>query len=362
MSEQTQVTWKTPAVEIETGAAYEFLMTLSIFEHEWEREKDAFYEVGREWSEEVRAKVKPDLLEDIRQFYAHGKGNYIWKNLQGLVYECEAPKNVPAFFSQLEAVDPLELRLYLIGYYQRSTRKKTPLDVMLAAAEGDAEAQRQFLKTMRPEEPSFKEMVKYIFSVDPETLKTLLLSIMRRWYERVFRDYEQEYMQFIERDAEAKRAMKQTMPFEQLFEAATNGITYVPEPGLRKVLLIPSYATRPWNELNEYQDIAIIGYPVADESVTKERNEPPAQLVRLYKALADERRLRILKLLMTRSYSLQEIADEFGVAKTTMHHHMSILRSAGLVLTRTDDKIYTLRQPTLAEASQLLDAYLNGKA
>jgi DNA-binding IclR family transcriptional regulator len=66
-------------------------------------------------------------------------------------------------------------------------------------------------------------------------------------------------------------------------------------------------------------------------------------------------------LLTARSYSLQEIADEFGAAKTTMHHHMSILRSAGLVLARTDDNIYTLRRPTLAEASQLLDAYLKGR-
>jgi DNA-binding transcriptional ArsR family regulator len=363
MSERTQVTWQTPACEIETGAAYEFLMTLSVFEHECGREEEEAYEVDRggNWSTQVREKAKPDLLEDLGLFYAHAENSHIWKNLQGMVYECEAPKDVPAFLAHLEAVDPLELRLHLIGYYQRGTRKHTPLDVILAAAEGDEEAQRQFLKTLRPEVQGFKGMVKFIFSLEAEAFKMLLLSILQRWYKRVFCDYEQEYMQIIERDAEAKRAMKEQMSFEQLFETATNGITYVPEPGLRKVLLIPCYVTRPWNVLNEYQGISLIGYPVADESVAQERNEPPPQLVRLYKALADERRLRILKLLTARSYSLQEIADEFGAAKTTMHHHMSILRSAGLVLARTDDNIYTLRRPTLAEASQLLDAYLKGR-
>jgi len=38
----------------------------------------------------------------------------------------------------------------------------------------------------------------------------------------------------------------------------------------------------------------------------------PQRLVRLYKALADERRFRMLKKLATESYSLQEMADELG--------------------------------------------------
>jgi DNA-binding transcriptional ArsR family regulator len=102
-------------------------------------------------------------------------------------------------------------------------------------------------------------------------------------------------------------------------------------------------------------------YPVADESMAKDSTIPPVRLVRLYKALADERRLRILKMLMTRSYSLQEIADEFGVAKTTMHHHLATLRTAGLVLARPNESQYSLRHNMLAEVGELLNAYLKGK-
>jgi DNA-binding transcriptional ArsR family regulator len=86
------------------------------------------------------------------------------------------------------------------------------------------------------------------------------------------------------------------------------------------------------------------------------------RLVRLYKALADERRLRILKMLTTRSYSLQELADAFGVAKTTMHHHLGTLRTAGLVRIQSDEHIYSLRQNTLSEVSELLEVYLKEKA
>jgi DNA-binding transcriptional ArsR family regulator len=52
---------------------------------------------------------------------------------------------------------------------------------------------------------------------------------------------------------------------------------------------------------------------------------------------------------------------EFGVAKTTMHHHLGTLRAAGLVRAQSNDKMYSLRQNMLSEVSELLNAYLKGK-
>jgi len=371
---------KLPTIEIDFGLAYEFLMSLIVFNEKM----DYDYEVGSEWFDTVRAKAGPELLKAIELFDTDC--NHVWKHMLGLAYECEPPKDVPTFIANVEATEPLELRLHLIGYYRREFRRTTPLDVILQAAEGDPEAQRQFLKTSFPEagdwkellhrpghtlcfgtgnfpeEGDWKELLHRLFSIDAETTKKVLLDILQSWYDRVFRDYEQQLMPILQRDAESKRAMKQTMSFERFIETATNGIAYVPEPGHRRVLLIPSYVIRPWNEPSDYHDIAIFCYPVADENVTEDSNTPPVRLVRLYKALADERRLRILKMLMTRSYSLQEIADEFGVAKTTMHHHLATLRTAGLVRTQSNAKLYSLRRNMLSEVSELLDAYLKGKS
>ena len=345
-----------PGIEIDVGLAYEFLMTLIVFNEQ----KGFDYEVGSEWFDAVRDKAGPDLLADINRFQL--EDNHIWIHLLGLAYESEPPRDVPALIAHIETIEPLELRLHLIGYYRRSFRRLTPLDVILQAAEGDLEAQRQYIKTSTNEHGHWQDVLHHLFSLDPEETKTRVLDILQRWYERVFRDYEPQLIPILQRDAEAKQAMKQTMSLERLIETATNGLEYVPEPNLRKVLLIPSYVMRPWNELSDYQDIKIFCYPVADESVSEDPHTPPVRLVRLYKALADERRLRILKMLMTRSYSLQEIADEFGVAKTTMHHHLGILRAAGLVRAQSNDKVYSLRPNMLSEVSELLDTYLKGKS
>jgi DNA-binding transcriptional ArsR family regulator len=357
MNQRELVNRKPSVVQIEVGLAYEFLLSLIVFS---EKKGDEYeYELGNEWFEIVRTKARPDLVKAIKLFQCDC--NHIWKHLLGIAYESEAPHDVAAFLTNLAEIDALELRLHLLGYYRRGFRRSTPLDVILQAAEGDKEAQRQYLEMASREEGDWREALRTIFSIPAEAMKESILHVLQGWYERVFRFYEQQWLPILERDAEAKRAIA-TMPLERFIETATNGLLYEQEAGLRRVLLIPSYVLRPWNELTEYQDIKIFCYPVADESVNEDGNIPPARLVRLYKALADERRLRILKMLMTRSYTLQEIADEFGVAKTTMHHHLGTLRTAGLVRAQADGKFYNLRQDMLAEVSELLDSYLKGKS
>ena len=355
MNASSSANTKSPTIEIDFGLAYEFLVSLMLVNEE----EDFEYEIGNEWFDKVRTMAGTELLASIKQFHVHC--NHLWKHLFGLAYESAAPKDIETFLAHLETVEPLEIRLHLIGYYRRSFRRTTPIDIILQAAEGDPEAQRQFLNTPFPHDDDWQTGLRRIFSLDLETTKTTLLHILHQWYERVFRDQQEQLLPILERDAQAKQALQPTMSPERLIETATNGVAYVPEPGLRRALLIPSYLGRPWNDSCDYHDLKILCYPVADENVTEDLHVPPARLIRLYKALADERRLRILKMLMTRSYTLQEMADEFGVAKTTMHHHLSTLRTAGLVLIQPDEHLYSLRHNMLSEVSTILDTYLKGK-
>ena len=80
--------------------------------------------------------------------------------------------------------------------------------------------------------------------------------------------------------------------------------------------------------------------------------------MRLSKALGDEKRLRILRVLSEGEKTLMELAEMFGVAKTTMHHHMIVLRSAGLVSVGVGQKRYRLRTETVPDVGALLSGYL----
>lgn len=339
-------------VTIETSLANECLMTLSVFS---DREKRATYDVGNAWFDSVRELASPDLLANIEQFTF--RSNQIWEHLLSLVYDCPNPRDVPTFLSLLEQTDPLEVRLHLLGYYVRAHRRVTPPAIIFQAAQGDAEAQRQLLKTSFPTDADWQKTLRWLLTLDIQATKRVLLDIVRGWYEEVFRQQESHILPILTRDGEAKRALEARMPMEQLIEAAT-GWEYVPEPGIRRVVLIPSYVLRPWCALGERSDTRIFCYPVADESITADKDTPPTRLVHLMKALADERRLRVVKKLAMGRYTLQEIADEFGVAKTTMQHHLTTLRQAGVVRISISDHRYSLRSEVLESLSELLDAYM----
>jgi DNA-binding transcriptional ArsR family regulator len=240
----------------------------------------------------------------------------------------------------------------------REHRRVTSPDVIFQAAQGDPAAQKHLLRTSFPHDADWQKTLRWLLALDTEATKRVLVDILRRWYNEVFRQQEPQILPILARDVETKRAQQASMSAEQLIEAAT-GWEYVPEPGIRRVVLIPSYVLRPWSTSGERASTRIFCYPVADESITTDRDTPPARLVRLMKALADERRLRVVKMLAAGSFTLQEIADEFGVAKTTMQHHLTTLRQAGLVRMRMSDHRYSLRSEVLDSLNELLGEYVN---
>ncbi|MCS6907191.1 MAG: metalloregulator ArsR/SmtB family transcription factor [Anaerolineales bacterium] len=67
------------------------------------------------------------------------------------------------------------------------------------------------------------------------------------------------------------------------------------------------------------------------------------------KALADETRQRILKLICCRWLAVNEIVAELNLTQPTISHHLALLREAGLVLIRQEGKFtyYTLNQAHL---------------
>ena len=59
---------------------------------------------------------------------------------------------------------------------------------------------------------------------------------------------------------------------------------------------------------------------------------------RLFKALSDTNRLRILKMLQTKSLCVCEITDVLNLATSTVSKHLSILRDTGFIIEEKDGK------------------------
>ena len=129
---------------------------------------------------------------------------------------------------------------------------------------------------------------------------------MTLWFNEVISPELERITQILQTDYESKMKMKEKMSPEELVQWATGGINYLPEPSVYKVLLIPQYVYRPWTIEADIENTKVFYYPVANESLSpNDKYMPNIFLVLKHKALGDEIRLRIVKLLSKRDYSLQ---------------------------------------------------------
>ncbi len=342
-----------PILSIDVSPAYELLQSLAIVFGEQDGDT---YEIGDAWLAEARERAGEELIGRINDLMMGDTDTCI--HLTGIVYDTPAPRDVPAFLEHLRQTDPDEIRLHLVQFYARETRRMTPANVIRAAVGGDPEARDEFLRTSHPEWEPWTRYLTKVLDQDGEAFKAELLAVLEAWAERVWKPESLTIMPIIERDAEAKRELQRELPMDQFITTATNGVEFAPRPGIDRVVMVPSFVNRPLVTYNELGETLLIIYPVADESVSADADAPPLRLVRLSKALGDEKRLRILRALADGEKSLMELAEMFGVPKTSMHHHMIVLRSAGLVAVGVGQKRYRLRSETVPDLGALLGGYL----
>jgi DNA-binding transcriptional ArsR family regulator len=141
----------------------------------------------------------------------------------------------------------------------------------------------------------------------------------------------------------------------ELIEAVTRGYLYDPEPEFERVVLVPHLGARPLLLLCQHRDARIVCYPAPHVEA-----DPEAALgeraVAIGRAIGDARRVRILRRLVLGRATLDELAVETGLAKSTTHHHLTQLRAAGLVVLGGNARgyWYALRPEGLAEAQRAI--------
>ena len=196
--------------------------------------------------------------------------------------------------------------------------------------------------------------------VEPDAIAADVAALMGAWLP-YYQEIEPRVAAMIKRDVEQRSEDRATLGAADLIEHTTNGIRWLSEPGVRRVVLAPSYLVRPYNFTFAGGDWRLFVYPVADTALeAHDPLAPPQGVLRLHRALGDESRLRILRLLRDRDWYLTEIAERLSLSKPTIKHHLAQLRAAGLV-TLTEEgglSYYSLRRDRLDDASSELKRYL----
>lgn len=199
------------------------------------------------------------------------------------------------------------------------------------------------------------------FLRDPEPAVGQMREVVRSWL-TLYREIEPRVEQILRADVASRRTDRETLEQSTLIERTTGGLRWLPESRVRRIVMAPSYFARPYNYVYQGSDWRMFAYPVSDAVLgALDAAVPPQGVVRLYRALGDPTRLRVLKLLSERDWYLTELAQQLELSKPTMKHHLALLRAAGLVTVTDEGNLtyYSIRRERLDEAGVELHRFLS---
>jgi DNA-binding transcriptional ArsR family regulator len=305
----------------------------------------------RAWLEEAKASLPADLRETNKRLFE----SEVCTHIAVAVVDRPAVRTADDVVAAISSTEPRDV---VRAMFDESPHEPELAALVDRAMDGDASALPALEETL----PDYKKEARLEILREPERTVSDLVAVLSAWAER-FTPIESRVTAILERDYEGRAADRANLSPVDLIERTTGGIRWLPEGGVKRVILAPSYFSRPYNYLMSASDFRLFGYPVSDDAL--EAADPlaaPQAVVRLHRALGDETRLRILKLLAGRDLYLTEIAQQLELSKPTIKHHLALLRAAGLVTITESGTVvyYSLRRNRLDDASADIKRFLIG--
>ncbi|WLD94634.1 helix-turn-helix transcriptional regulator [Alkalihalobacillus sp. AL-G] len=306
-------------------------------------------EISKKNRKLIEQALSPKMMEHLDYVKKHNT----WKTLLQILHQKDF-EHLTSFIDYVNSLSSKHLKSIAIPYLGEEYH-----DLINELLEGSEKGLCELQKITK-NHPFLPSYLKYIKDVSSEELKSHLVEIMAGWFETVIEPEKDILSAILLRDKASKENMLNNLDPEEFIEWATDGVKYSPEPSVHKVILIPHYFYRPWNVEADLDGVKIFYYAVANESISNEKFVPNKQLVQRYKALGDETRLKILKMIREDHLSLQELTSELNLGKTTVHHHLKILKSARLVSQVSNNK-YDINQSAIDFLPIDLSLYLDSE-
>jgi len=298
------------------------------------------------WSDAIKK-----LSSESQKELEYSKEHNTWKTLLHLLHVKDF-EDLSTFLQYINDLSEEDLRFYSLPFLGKQNE-----DNRTNASLGDKKAKTCLIEACLNHK-FFPDYIEFICGVPIDILKSHLTTLMQGWYETIIKPDESYTLSILKKDFEARSIMKEKLTPEKFVEWTTGSI-YAPEPTVTDVLLIPQYIYRPWTVGADDINTKIFYYPVSDESIIDGNDIyiPPFALVQGYKALGDEMRLKIIKFLYEGDATLQDLTGKLNIAKSTVHHHLSLLRAARIV--RTVNSMYHLNKDNLFAIESHLKIYLD---
>jgi len=319
-------------------------------------DKLATHDLGRRWFEGIKNRISPEMADRMSAF--GGDTGKVWYWFLEWAMSAPDPGDTEAALEWMAGSD-------FTPFKERALQEmcwELDSDDIAAALDGDPGAVDQCVDKA---EPGCRNGIERWLTFPTDQLPGEVVAVIRYLIEEVVAEEAKRWSDAYTHSAAAVDGLTRILEPADLIERVTNGIDYQIPLGIVRLVLVPSVSLRPWAMTVEMGDTVFCFYPVLDAHLEADPGAPAQWLVRYHKALGDARRLRMLRRLAEGPARLADLTEEVGLAKSTVFHHISVLRGAGLIRVHVANKaesggpVYTLRRGVFATAADGIETYLN---
>lgn len=336
-------------IRFQTSPLLECLVSLQAAVHPWQHQ---------DWGLKVKEQLGEDYINEVSELY---NGFHLGCDFTELFIDYDDHGDIIGFFEYVENLTDRDFLFYTLGRVY--PREMIP-DTISASTFDDLIKSPSDLPTPQNIE-SYRTWTE-----DLETLRSKLLRFWRVYWNDLFAsevDACRPYWTESLREKEELLGLKGGMA---LYENVT-GYKDLPEQlpadqPYTDIAIIPIYrSTRRRSVFYGYGNITIL-YDCRLTRAQEEKNAREMQnTIQLLKALADENRMKILKLIADaeHSYNGKGISEKIGLSPSVVSRHLSQLRDAGLISEHSCDNrniTYSFKREAVTDLPQAIFRYLHG--
>ncbi len=342
-------------VVLDHGSSYQLLMSLAtVADPQWRE----VFASAPDTAATLRAAAKGAsrgvsvgrLLNEVASL-----GRYGWINLATLVAAGPSPRSLAALHDRLAGAEAEEVHLLAVGGRRRQLLSLIDEDSVRAALRGDRRARRELDRALSSDQ-TVLAVSPWLRRATSEEVKRRILAVTDASSDLLLPTHAENVLrQQLRTDVRLRRRrLSEAGPASTLAEVA-DGLTYAPSPAPSTVVLIPAPAVRPIVVVVDEVRRTLIFHPPAVPLVGAEAEASSApDLLAGTRALGDETRLAIMEALRSGERSATDLAAELAAPRTTLLHHLALLRAAGLIETSVgagNTTVYGLRSASIAALS-----------
>lgn len=200
---------------------------------------------------------------------------------------------------------------------------------------------------------------------NPEAVQADLVTVLEVHLSEIYAQHLEAATQLITQATSAAQSILDILPTTAAIEHLTGGWTLGADLGQSTVTLAPSVFIYPYMSarIDEDGGDSLIVYGIPSDIFNSYDPVPMrSELLTALKAMSDNSRLTMLRMLADRPMYASELASQLRLGQPTIHHHVHQLRTAGLVRQERDraGMKYSIRTDSAVEILRSLEDWILG--